>query len=326
MSLQNNQLEKSFFKQSYLSMHTEESEIDMIELISLLLKYKHMILILVICSAAAAVIISLLMTNIYRSEATIALRESEKNASIGALGGLGGMVASQLGIGGGGSLEKLEVVLKSRDLSAQVIDKYELMPVLFSDDWDLQNKKWLVRKPPTLQDGMKEIKELLGVSTDLKKSTIAVGFNHKNPEISKNIVGYFLTELSNALRAEVMRDASENMRFFREELEKNSDAMLREKLYALLAKEIEKETFAKAQKYFGFLVIDPPIVPDLDKKVKPKRALICILTVFTALLSSVFLVFFLEFCKKTKAEDPVRFQQIVDGLKIWKFCSGKMAN
>jgi hypothetical protein len=44
------------------------------------------------------------------------------------------------------------------------------------------------------------------------------------------------------------------------------------KISELLAKEIEKETFARAQKYYSFIVLDPPIAPDIDKKVKPKRA------------------------------------------------------
>ncbi|RJQ78892.1 MAG: hypothetical protein C4519_11700 [Desulfobacteraceae bacterium] len=299
--------------------YSDEDEINLIEYLATLFKYKWMIVLIVFFSAVAAMVVSLLMSNVYRSEATISLRESEKNvASLGALGGLGGLVASQLGIGGGGSLEKLEVVLKSRDLASRVINQYELMPILFAHDWDAEKKRWLIDEPPTLQDGMKKIRELLSISADLKKSTILVGFEDEKPETARKIVNHFLIELSSSLREEVMRDATENMRFFKEQLEKTSDPLLREKIYALLAKEIEKETFAKAQKYYGFLVLDPPIAPDLDKKIKPKRALICILSVFVAFFASVFLAFLIEFCKKVKNDDPEHYRQIADGLKIWR--------
>jgi len=92
--------------------------------------------------------------------------------------------------------------------------------------------------------------------------------------------------------------------------------LLKEKIYALLAREIEKETFAKAQKYYGFLLLDPPIVPDLDKKVKPKRSLICILAVFVGFFISVLLAFAVEFIKKSSNDNPEQYRQIVDALKL----------
>ena len=64
----------------------------------------------------------------------------------------------------------------------------------------------------------------------------------------------------------MLKDAAENMRFFRKQLEKTIDSLLEEKIYSMLAKEIEKETFARAQKYYSFFVLDPPIVPDPDKQ------------------------------------------------------------
>jgi uncharacterized protein involved in exopolysaccharide biosynthesis len=302
----------------------EEDEIDLFELFATVLKYKMMIILLVFLAGVGAVFYSLTLINIYRSEATLALRENDNSGpSIGALGGLGGMVASQLGIGGGGSLEKIEAVLNSRDLSAKIIEKYDLMPILFEENWNSKKNAWLSEKPPTMQDGLNKIKGLLSVKTDTKKSLITVGIEHKKPEIAKEIVDYYLTELSTNLREEILRDASENMRFFEEQIDRTTDPLLKEKIYALLAKEIEKETFAKAQKYYGFLVLDPPIVPDKDKKVKPKRSLICILSVFAAFFIAIFLAFVIEFVRKIKINDPERFAQITNELRLFRLGSKK---
>lgn len=311
----------------YPYQYPEEDEINLLDLLVTLLKYKLMIFLIVLFSGIVAVVISLRMPNIYRSEATITLRETDNRMpSFGTLGGLGGMVASQLGIGGSGTLEKLEVVSKSRDLSAQVIEKYDLMPVLFPDDWDIMKKQWCVEDPPTLQDGLKKINDLLSVHSDIKKSTLSIGFENEHPEIAKKIVDCYLAELSGSLREEVIRDSTENLKFFEEQLEKTNDALLREKIYALIAKEIEKETFAKAQKYYGFLLIDPPIISDLDKKSAPHRSTICILSLFLAFFVATFIAFLLESFKNMKDQDEARFQQVMDGLKIFRFSAEKVGN
>ncbi len=300
----------------------EDDEINLLDLFLVLLRHKFLIIFLVIVAGVGAVFYSLSLENIYRSEATLTPREEEKSGpSIPSLGGLGGMMAGQLGLGGGGSLEKLQVVLGSRELTLKIIRKYELMPIIFEDMWDAEKGDWNaeVEDPPTMQDGLRAVKDgMLKVGSDMEKGTLTIGFEHKNPETAKEAVNYYIKELSETLRAEVLHDANENKRFFREQLDRTSDALLKEKIYNMLAKEIEKETFARAQKYYSFQVVDPPIVPDLDKKVAPKRSIICILSVFVAFFFAVFLSFFLEFTRRIKTDDPERYRQIKDGLKPWK--------
>ncbi len=82
-----------------------EDEINLLDMFIVLLKHKWMIFFLVFIAGVAAVVASLLMTNIYRSECTIAPIEQEKaslSSRLSALGGFGAMVASQVGIGGAG--------------------------------------------------------------------------------------------------------------------------------------------------------------------------------------------------------------------------------
>jgi uncharacterized protein involved in exopolysaccharide biosynthesis len=124
--------------------------------------------------------------------------------------------------------------------------------------------------------------------------------------------------MSEIMREVILRDAAENMRFLTEQLDRTTDSLLRAKIYDMLAKEIEKDTFARAQKYYGFYVPDPPIVPDLNKKAKPKRALICILSVVVAFFIAVFLAFFLEYLGRLRTEDPDRYRLLREGLKLRK--------
>ena len=111
-------------------------------------------------------------------------------------------------------------------------------------------------------------------------------------------------ELSEFLRQETLKDSQENQRFLSAQLDRTSDLILKEKIYALLTKEIEKETFARAQKPYSFQILDPPIISDLDKKVKPKRSLICILSVIVARFFGIFLAFFIEYLRNVRKESP----------------------
>jgi len=226
-------------------------------------------------------------------------------------------VASEFGLGGGGEVDKIEVLLKSRQLVQLVVEKHNLMPLLFEEKWDVQKKAWNESPAPTIQDAYKLIQDgLLKVTRDRKTDVITVSIEHKNPEFARSVVDYYLTELSEGLRAKVLKDAQENMRFLTEQLDRTTDPLLREKIYNMLAKEIEKDTFARAQTYYGFYVLDPPIAPDLNKKAGPKRSLIGILSVMVAFFVAVFLAFFLEYLGRLKTEEPDRYQQLKDGLRL----------
>jgi len=289
----------------------DEEEINLLDLLLVLLKHKKMIIYTVAAAAVGAVIVSLLLTNIYRSSATIAPQATDSSAPVSALSGLGA-ASSFFGIGGNSDLSKLEVVLKSRELTRRIVTKYELLPLLFADDWDREKKKWLTDEPPTEQDAIKKVMDgMYSVSSDDKKEIITVNVDHRDPTFAKKMAEHYLTEVSEMLRETTLHDAEEKVNFLQDQLSRTSDVLLQEKIAQLLAKEIEKETFARAQKYYSFEVIDPPIVPDADKKVKPKRALICILTVFVAFFLAVFAAFFLEFVRNVKKEaEPEQLEQL----------------
>jgi len=306
---------------SETALDIEEDEINLLDLFLVVLKYKILIIGIVFFTGLGALLYSLILPNIYLSEATISPKEDDKGSAnpLGALGGFGGLVAGQIGIGGGGSLEKLELMLKSRELTKRVINKHDLLPVLFPDGWDEKAEKWREGQEPSIQSGWNYlIGGLLKVKTDSNFSTLKVGIEHKNPEMAQRIVNYYIAELSEALREEVIHDASEKMKFFREQLNYITDSMMRDKVYALLAKEIETDTFARAQKYYSFNVVDPPIIPDLNKKIGPKRKLICILSVLVAFFMAIFLSFLLESVQRVKEDDPERYRKVANGIKVWK--------
>jgi uncharacterized protein involved in exopolysaccharide biosynthesis len=299
--------------------HYEEDEINLLDIFIVLLKRKWMIFWIVFFTGVVALTYSLIATKIYRSECTIIPIEQEK-ASIGSrlseLGGFGAMVASQVGIGGAGSLEKFEIVLGSRELTNDIITTYKLMPILYKKDWDAKDKKWKVDEPPTLQDAYEKIQEtLLTISPNIKKNSMKLGFMYEDPVVAHEILTYYVKGLSEFLREQTLENVTVQRESLQKQLASTSDPLLKTKLTEIIAQYMEKETLAKVQKNYGFDIIDPPFIP--EKKFKPKRAVICILSVMVAFFMAIFLAFFMEYISNLKKnEDPERLENLNRYMKL----------
>jgi len=292
----------------------EEDEINLLDLVIVLLRHKVMIISVVFLAGVAAVVASLLMTNIYRSEVLIAPTAQEKGGALSALGGFGAMIASEAGIGAGGSLEQFEVVLKSRELTGAIVREKNLLPVLFEDSWDAAAKRWKDEAPKT-EDTYKALQASLEVKPDKKKNVMTVGFQSKDPAQAKQILDYFVVGMSEFLRQQKLEEAAAQQKHLYQQLAQTTDPLLKNKLYELIAKQIETETLAKVQKYYSFNIIDPSFVP--ERKFKPKRAQICLLTVVVAFFIAIFLAFFLEYIKNIGArEDPERLANLRRNLRF----------
>lgn len=297
-----------------------DDEINLLDMLIVLLNHKKMIVSVVFLAGVLAVVVSLLMTNIYRSEATIVPTGQDKGGSgLAALGGLGAMVASEAGLSASGSLDQFDVVLKSRELTNAIVTEHKLLPVLFEDSWDKQKKAWKVdvEEPPTLQDAYQVMQDMLQINADKKQNVLRLAFLYKDQQMARDMLSYYVDGLSEFLRRQTLDDAGAQKKQLYEQLAGTTDPLLKNKLYELIAKQIEKEALAKVQKYYSFNVIDPAFVP--EKKFKPKRAMICLLSVVVAFFLAVFLAFFLEYIKNLKtSEDSERLATLKNALRLRK--------
>jgi len=329
----------------YPDLPAAEEEINLLDLFIVLLKHKVMIFSFVMLAGILAVIISVLMPNIYRSEITITPTTQEKSTgALSALGGFGAMIASDMGIIATGSIDQFEVVLKSRELTNGIVRKYNLLPILFDKSWDTANQRWKVGKPSVVQNLSKTLKDMLGLAPDKKLSgkdpftledaykaaheilkitpnkkqnIMQLSCENKDPLQAQAILNYYVVGLSEFLRQQTLTDAAAQQVQLANQLAKTTDPMLKNRLYEAIAKQIEKETLARVQKYYSFNIIDPAFVP--EKKFKPKRAQLCLLAVVVAFFLAIFLAFFQEYVHNIKkTEDPVRLANLRKALRFRK--------
>lgn len=297
--------------------YLDDDEINLLDLVIPLLKRKWMIACIVFFAGVAAVIYSLSATEMYRSEAVIVPVEQERaslSGQLAGLGGLGGMVAQQIGIGGAGSLEKFQVVLKSRDLTNSLIEQHALLPVVFQDDWDADKRQWMSEEPPTNQDAYRALQDMLEINADTRNNVLTLRFVHSDPVLAAEMLGYYVEGLSEFMRRQSMENVAAQRATLEKQLAATADPMLRNKLADIVAQYVEREVLASVQRYFGFNVVDPPFVP--EQRFSPKRAQICVLSVLVAFFVAVFAAFALEFAGNLKNREPERLAEMKRYMRL----------
>jgi uncharacterized protein involved in exopolysaccharide biosynthesis len=300
-------------------MNEKNQRKNLLDYLNVLLKRKGLIFFVAFMAGLAALIVTLTMPDVYRSEATIIPRPRDEDSAdkISPLQDLVGVAGEIVRFGARGDVDTFEIVLKSRELTRRVVEKYDLMPDLFEEQWNALMNGWKEGPAPTFQDAYNLLMGMLNVSRRSSTDILTVAFEHEDPRFAKIMVANFLAELSESLREETLEEAAENKRFLQEQVEATSDILLKEKLWILLSKEIEKEIFLKAQRYHGFIVLDPPVAPDPNKKVKPNRALISILSVMAALLFGILLANLIEYMESIKGrEDEQKINDLRRYLKL----------
>ena len=147
----------------------DPDEINLLEYLYVLLKHKRIIMGLTLAGLMLGFVAALIKGPTWTAEALIAPKEleSQKSPSLSGFGALGGLVASQLNLGGNASLDKLDLTLDSRDFSAKLIEHYSLLPAIFKYKWPKQYRKYWDREGKNWKPEFKK-PQLLGMGGFIK--------------------------------------------------------------------------------------------------------------------------------------------------------------
>lgn len=94
------------------------------------------------------------------------------------------------------------------------------------------------------------------------------------------------------------------------------EAKIQEKVFELMTTQYELAKIEEAKDVNTIQVLDRAVAP--DKKSSPKRSLIVVLSTFMAFFAAIFMAFIMEYIDRLKTEDPERYQQIKEGLRVRK--------
>lgn len=282
------------------------------EFIRLLWSGKWWILAAGVISGGLGVAVALWLPNVYRSETLLAPNRSQSSFNAGALAAQYGGLASLAGIdiGGEDDTDLALQVLESRKFIADFVEQHDLLVDLFAvrrwnsadgslvideDVYDAATRTWVRQvsapfKPkPSLLEAYEEFTDRLRVSRDARSGFVTVGVEHHDPNAARQWAEWLVADLNRTLRDREVANATRAIEYLQDQIEQTTVADLREVFYRLVEEQMKTIMLAQASSEFALRTIDPPVAP--EKKAKPKRALIVVLSGFLGgLLGVAFVV------------------------------------
>jgi tyrosine-protein kinase Etk/Wzc len=307
--------------------YPDEDEINLLDLLIVLAKHKAMILKVTLGAAILAVIVTLLMPNVYTG--TVRLLPPQKNESsasafLGQLGGLAGVAGGSLGIKNQADL--YIAMLESRTLMEKIVKRFDLQQVY---------------KTKTLTDTLKVLQGQSSFSNDRKSGMITVEVSDHDPKRAADMTNAFVEELAQLMQNFALTDASQKRVFFEQQMkqakDKLTDAEVRldktpntslqymdavrnvkyqEAVWEILAKQFEMAKLDEAKDFPLIQVLDKAIPP--ERKSKPKRSVIVITATLAAFLVSIFWAFIRESITRAEEqpEQAERLKTLRSALKL----------
>jgi uncharacterized protein involved in exopolysaccharide biosynthesis len=228
--------------------------------------------------------LALSMTRIYRANSVVAIDpQASESLGSGLLGGQLGGLAGLAGISLGGANRRLEYisVLDSRVLASQFIEENELKYQFFADKWDAEKKRWTSKKIPTDDDAYRFFAEQVkGVDEDRRTGLVTVSMEWKDRHAAARWANLYVTRANDLLRARAMQEAKSSLEFLDRELANAGTVEIREAMYQLVEAQKKQQMLATVRQDYIFHIIDPAVVADEDRFVKPKRLMIVMACAF----------------------------------------------
>ena len=301
---------------------TNDDEIDLRELFSVIWQSKWLIIAITAVFAIGSVIFAIMQPNIYKSEALLAPASEEQGGGLSALAGQFGGLASMAGInlGGGGGVDKTQMaieVMKSRQFTSQFIQKHNILPDLMAiDKWNMDDNSityntalyspsdntWVreVKAPfkpePSMQEAYKQFIKVFSVSLAKDTGMVTVSVEHLSPVIAQQWVTWLVEDINKTMKERDVDEANRSSQFLNKQIALTNVADIRSILYKLIEEQAKTIMFAEVRDEYVFKTIDPAVVPEV--KAGPKRALICVLGTLLGGMLALMLVLIRHFVKK----------------------------
>jgi LPS O-antigen subunit length determinant protein (WzzB/FepE family) len=289
-----------------------EINLNLQELFSILWKGKLIIISITAFVSIIGLIYSLLLPNIYESNAILANSDSSSNISrsLQNYAGLAGLAGISLP-SGDDETNSAKAMQKLRSLSFfenNILPKIFLPDLMALKSWDNMTnsliydesiynentKKWVrdfsfpYKQIPSAQESLKVfITEHLNLIEDKKTGFVTIKIKHQSPFVAKQWVELLVNEINTFYREKDKLQAEKSVKFLNEQIAMTNLAEVKVAISKLLQEETKKLSLIEANEFYVYEYIDPPAV--MEKKSEPSRASICI---FSALLGGMLSIFF----------------------------------
>ena len=261
---------------------------DIIDIVNVIRKRSKLILLVVAASVIITGYTSNQGHNMYKSRAVIlpVISHQVRNST--------SMVDSQIGISMPALSDVTELVslLNSDILIERVVKNEAIFPIFLHESIEKDTD------PAKISKGIRRLKSTYSVNYNSKKGTIELSVRFTNPKTTTDILNQILHELTNYMSSEAKRVAETNRKYLESLINRNSDPLIRQKIYSLVARQIEISMMAEVKENFAFKVIDPPRVPYTKIASSMKKNIM--ISLIRSIIAGILLCVFVESILKRK--------------------------
>jgi uncharacterized protein involved in exopolysaccharide biosynthesis len=262
---------------------TDDGSIDAVKLFLAVWQRKLIIVICTIVVGAAFATYALLSDKVYEAQVVVTTAEDPTEGVRSLLGGQLGSLAALAGLGGGaltGKRAEYVALLTSDALLRDFIQERNLLPVLFRDIWNAEQKQWepgWFARPPRLGDGVEKFRGRV-LSTELtKEGLITVSVDWTNAEVAAEWANALVARVNKLVRERTIEDARRGIEFLDRETRQNHAVSVQAGLYRLQEANLNRIMLATVQPDYALRVIDPAVAP--LKPIRPRWFLLSALGV-----------------------------------------------
>lgn len=286
------------------SAFRREDEIDLTEIWNALWKGRWIIVGSCVVFALGAIIYSLSLTNVYRSDTLLAPAELSQpvNPLLAQFGAAAGLVGISGGSSSNNQINNAIATLRSREFIRQFIEKHKLKPALFASSWDestgssvldgsifsADTNVWTEGEPTDLE-AYRKFSGILTVSRNQTTGLVTLAIDWIDPVQARDWANQLIREVNSLYKQLDQQEASSAIEYLQNQLQATQLVEMQRAFYELIESQTRIVMLADVREDYVFSILDPAIAP--EEKIGPNRALICILgTLIGAILSILYLL------------------------------------
>lgn len=281
-------------------------EVDLRELFHVLWNEKWLIAGITSVAAVISIVVSMMVTEIYRAESVLVPADTDQNGgALASIGGAAALLGVNLNTNSGDGISSAIATLRSYQFLSRFIERNNLLIPLFASSWDkreqravideriynLTSNEWLRKDgKPTALEAFRLFSSLLSViGPDRSTGIVTVAITWHNPEEAASWVNQLVLELNKEVRSRDVREANSAIDFLSKQLENTQLIDMQRVFYQLIESQTRITMLADVREEYVFRVIDPAVVP--DHKSGPRRSLICIIGTALGVILSLVVLF-----------------------------------
>lgn len=270
-----------------------EEGVSLVEAWRTLIRSRGLILSVILVCTLASTLFALMMTPVYRAEIQVApVSEKDSSSRFAAqLGEFGGLAAlTGINMEQGSKKNESIATLRSRRFAEQFIKEEKLLPVLFHDKWDVEQRRWKEMDAddiPTMEDAWEIFnKKVRTISEDRITGLVNLSIEWEDPREAARWANELIFRANAMLRKKAAAESEKAIAYLREQRGKTSIVELQEVVNHLIESEMKEIILANITEEYAFRVIDPAVVPE-----EPYRPVVPLMTVLGSILGTLLAIF-----------------------------------